>query len=179
MVARPRVNDLIGLTHSDSNRVARPEGKRRMKVPSPLPSSAEALSKKSLVTARSRDAVAIRIAKTGRLSLAVSRERARWVARRALRRRKLKLDFQAWTVVPHFDVSPMQLSDGSDKAETEAIARAASAVLDPVEPLEDVLAFLEGNARPTISDGDRGAVIVVPHRDLDVARPAVFYGIVD
>ena len=60
MVARPRVNDLIGLTHSDSNRVARPEGKRRMKVPSPLPSSTETLSKQSLVTARSRDAVAIK-----------------------------------------------------------------------------------------------------------------------
>ena len=73
----------------------------------------------------------------------------------------------------------MQLSDGRDKTETEAIARAASAALDPVESLEDVLALLEGNARPTISDRDRGTVVVVLHRDLDIASPAVLDGIVD
>src|ERR1044071_420345 len=114
-----------------------------------------------------------------RRALVSSTLRARWVARRAARHRKLKLDFQAWTIVPHFNVSPMQLSDGSNKTETEAIAGADSAALDPVESLEDVLALLEGNARPTISDRDRGTVGVVPHRDLDIADPAVLYGIVD
>ena len=46
----------------------------------------------------------------------------------------------------------MQLSNGSDQAETQAVALAASAALDPVKPLQDVLALLEGNARPTIRD---------------------------
>ena len=46
----------------------------------------------------------------------------------------------------------MQLSDGSHKAETKAVARAASAALDSVEPFEDVRALLDGNARPTIRD---------------------------
>src|SRR5262249_60569638 len=89
--------------------------------------------------------------KSNRL-MAASGEGARRTAHRAVHRRKLKLDFQTWTIVLHFEVCKMQPSDDSDKAETEAIARGGSAALDPVEPLEDVLALLKGNARPTISD---------------------------
>ncbi len=72
----------------------------------------------------------------------------------------------------------MQLSYSRDQAETKAMARAASAALDPVESLEDMLAFLEGNTGPTISNRDRGTVVVVTHRDLDIP-PAVRYSIVD
>src|SRR5689334_17663273 len=58
------------------------------------------------------------------------------------------------------------------------MARAVSAALDPVEPLEDVLVLLEGNAGPTISDRDRGTLVVVTYRDLDIP-PTVLDGIVD
>src|SRR5262249_28795630 len=93
-------------------------------------------------------------------------------------RLKLKPDFQSWTIVLHFESSTMELSNGRDKAEAKAMARAAPASLDPIEPLEDVRAFLDGNARPTISDRDRGALIVVTNRDLDIP-PAMRHGIVD
>src|SRR5580704_13168966 len=73
----------------------------------------------------------------------------------------------------------MQPRDGSDKAETEAIARAVSAALEPVESLEDALALLERDARTTIRYRDRGAVLGVRRRDLDVASPAVLDRIVD
>src|SRR5262249_31949944 len=86
---------------------------------------------------------------------------------------------QTWTVVLHSDASPVRLSDGRDKAEAEAIARAVSAPLDPVEPLEDVRALFEGNARSMISDRNRGTVTAVPPRDLDIAGPAMLDRIVD
>jgi hypothetical protein len=86
------------------------------------------------------------------LSSASSCGRTHWIAHRAVRRRKPKLDLQAWTIVLHFDVGTMQSGDDSDKTETETTARVASAALDPVKPLENVLALFKGNARPTISD---------------------------
>ena len=90
----------------------------------------------------------------------------------------MQLDVQTWTVVLHVDPSPMQLSDGSDKAQTKAMAWAAPASLDPVESLENVLALLERNAGPTISDRNRGALVFVTNRDLDIPA-AVRDGIVD
>ena len=70
----------------------------------------------------------------------------------AVRRRKPKLDLQAWTIVLHFDAGTMQSGDHSDKTETETTAGVASAALDPVKALENVLALFKGNARTTISD---------------------------
>src|SRR5262244_2831620 len=93
-------------------------------------------------------------------------------------RLKLKPDFQTWAIVLHFELSTMQLSDGSDKAESKAMTRAAPASLDPVEPLENVLTLLERNAGPTISDRNHGALVSATSRDLDVPS-AVRDGIVD
>ena len=84
-------------------------------------------------------------------SPAASFGRPLWIARRTIRWRKPKLDLQAWTIILHFNVGAMQPGDDSDKTETEATARVASAPLDPVEALEHVLAFFKGNAGSTIS----------------------------
>src|SRR5262249_40858195 len=73
----------------------------------------------------------------------------------------------------------MQARDDRDEAETEATAGGAAAALDPVEALEHVRALLAGNARSPIRDGDRGPRTIVSHPHLDVARAAVFEGVVE
>src|SRR5262249_10105591 len=49
----------------------------------------------------------------------------------------------------------------------------------PIEPVEHVRALLAGNARPSISDSDRGSMGVVAHRYLDIARPTMLDRIIE
>src|SRR5215510_3686001 len=97
----------------------------------------------------------------------------------AVCQREPKLDLQSGRVVFHLEVRVMQPCHDGDEAQAQATARRASAPLDPVEALEDVRALLEGNARSSIGHGDRGLLILVPDRHLDITRTAVTYGIVD
>jgi hypothetical protein len=46
----------------------------------------------------------------------------------------------------------MEMGNGGHKAETEPIARRVAASFKPVEALEYVLAFIEGNSGPVICD---------------------------
>src|SRR5215470_1469894 len=97
----------------------------------------------------------------------------------AVRRPKSKLDLQSGRVVFHLEMRVMQPCHDGDEAQAQSTARGASASLDPVEALEHMRALLEGNARPSVGHGDRGLLIVVPDRHLDIACTAVTYGIVD
>src|SRR5262249_57744550 len=90
-----------------------------------------------------------------------------------VRQREPKLDLQSGRAVFHLEVRVMQPRHNGDEAQAQATARGASAALDPVEALEHVRALLEGNARSAISHGDRGLLIVVPDRTLDIPRTAL------
>ena len=94
--------------------------------------------------------------------------------------RKLQLEFETRRVVTHLDLSPMETGDGGDKAEAEPVAGSAAASFKPVEALEDVLTFIDGNSRPVIGDRNDGTAIVL--LTSTVTRPAVtamFDGVVD
>src|SRR5262245_10702469 len=87
-----------------------------------------------------------------------------WIPGRAVRCRKAKLDVQTRLIVLHFDRRAMQPRDDRDEAETEATARGASAALDPIKPLENVLTLIARDARAPIRDRDRGPRAVGSHR---------------
>src|SRR5262249_58850140 len=75
-------------------------------------------------------------------------------------RAKPKPALEAGPVVHHLDASPMETGNGSHKAEPEPVARRVAAALQPVKPLEHVLAFVVGNSGPIIDDRDHGTVVV-------------------
>jgi hypothetical protein len=62
------------------------------------------------------------------------------------------LNLQARIVVLQFNMRTVEPSDDGDKAKTQPVSGAATAALDSIEALEDVLALLHRNTRPMIGD---------------------------
>src|SRR5262245_40989096 len=73
----------------------------------------------------------------------------------------------------------MQAGHDGNEAEAESIARTASTALEPVEPLENAQAILDGDPRSTIGHRHEGTPIVLADHDPDVAGVTVLDGIVD
>jgi hypothetical protein len=69
------------------------------------------------------------------------------------------LDFEARYVVDHFNASPMETGDGGGEAEAEPVAGSAATSFKPVEALEDVLIFIDGNSRSVIGDRNDGTAV--------------------
>jgi hypothetical protein len=58
----------------------------------------------------------------------------------------------------------MQVGDRSYKAESEAVARGATASLQPVEKLEYAVAFIDGNSWPVIGHRNQGSARALADR---------------
>src|ERR1041385_3202682 len=53
----------------------------------------------------------------------------------------------------------MQMGDGCDEAETQPVARSATASFQSIEALEHMLMFLDRDSRPIVGDGKRWALV--------------------
>ena len=61
---------------------------------------------------------------------------------------KPKPNLQARRVIKHLDPRPVETGSGGDKAEPEAVSRAAPALFEPIKGLQHVFALVRGNPRP-------------------------------
>src|SRR5262245_12393435 len=95
-------------------------------------------------------------------------------------RREAELDGEARRIVMQHNLGTMKARDCGDEAEAETIARRVTALLQPVEALEDVIALAGGNARTIVGDGDHRPAIAAAasHRHLP-AFAAVLDRVVD
>src|SRR6476620_2594666 len=74
----------------------------------------------------------------------------------------------------------METGNGRDQAQAQTVARRVTALFEPVEALEDVIALSGGNARTIVGDRDHRPATgaATGHGDLP-ARAAVLYRVVD
>ena len=74
----------------------------------------------------------------------------------------------------------METGDGGDKAEAEPVAGSAATSFKPVEALEDVLIFIDGNSRSVIGDRNDGTAVGLFDLYGYLTRgTAMFYGVID
>src|ERR1700740_3239332 len=74
----------------------------------------------------------------------------------ARRRRKAKLELKARRIVEHLDACAVKAGDGGNQAEPQTMSRCVAALLEAIEPLENVLAFVDGNAGTVVGDRYHG-----------------------
>ena len=75
----------------------------------------------------------------------------------------MKLDPQTRHVISHFDLRPVEIGDGCNQTQSEAVAGAIPAVLEAVEPLQHIPALVCRNARAVIGNRDAGAASIISH----------------
>jgi hypothetical protein len=77
-------------------------------------------------------------------------------------------------------MGPVDAGNGGDKAEAEPIAWSAATPFQPVETLENLLAFIVGNSGPVIDDRHDGDAIILTNLHGHPTRfTAIFDGVVD
>ena len=74
----------------------------------------------------------------------------------------------------------MELGNGGNKAQAQAVAGSAATPFQPIKALEDVLKFTGGNSRPVVCDRNDGNTIALGdlHGHLAAFAP-MFNGVVD
>ena len=70
----------------------------------------------------------------------------------------MKLDSETGRVVGHYNVGAMQIGDRCNQAKTEAVSRPIAAALEPIEPSQHVIAFVDRNAGSPVADRENRSI---------------------
>ena len=73
----------------------------------------------------------------------------------------------------------MEAGNRGDKAEPQTVAGAAPTVVEPVEPLQNVLVLFGWNARAMVGDRNHRTQAIGGGLDQHIARAAMLDGVVD
>src|ERR1700759_2597910 len=88
------------------------------------------------------------------------------------RSRKPQSELETGRVVDHFDPRIMEMGDGCDKAQPQAVAGCVAALLQPIEALEPLVVLPGRDSRAIVADRNYRAAVHLLARDDDTAAGA-------